>query len=198
MMVILLNLITLYNMLIDQVISRKQYEEIKYLLRRHPVTFIPQIIFLFVLMLAPIALFFIFNYMLPTIFANEIFYPFIVIVLGSFYLISYLVFFIHFIDYYLDIWIVTNDRIIDIEQFGLFSRTISELDLFRIQDVTSEVHGFFATMFDFGDLHIKTASSNIDIVFRNIRNPNLVREHLIKLSDLDRKHHYNDEKLSNT
>ena len=36
-------------------------------------------------------------------------------------------------------WIITNDRILDIEQHGLFARTVSELRLHRVQDVTAEI-----------------------------------------------------------
>ena len=50
--------------------------------------------------------------------------------------------FIEFTDYYLDTWIVTTERIISIEQKGLFERTASELDLISVQDATAEVHGF--------------------------------------------------------
>jgi len=180
-------------MLIDQVIKRKNYEQILYVLRRHPITFVPQIFFLILFVILPVSAFFGFRYFFPEFFANETILVISVLGIATFYLFFLLVFFIHFIDYYLDIWIVTNDRIVDIEQFGLFSRSISEVDLFRIQDVTSYVKGFFPTFFNYGDLHIKTASSNIEIVFKQIRDPNHVREHLIKLSDMDRRHHFSEE-----
>jgi len=103
-------------------------------------------------------------------------------------------FFTQFIDYYLDLWVVTNDRIIDIEQFGLFSRITSELDLFRIQDVSSDITGLFSTMFNYGDVIVKTASNNQSIIFRNVSDPNTIRENLIKLSHEDRKYHYQNTK----
>ena len=61
---------------------------------------------------------------------------------------------------------MTNDRIVDIEQHGLFSRTISEVDLFRIQDVTVDIHGIIATLLNYGNLTVKTASDNIHIIHR--------------------------------
>ena len=48
-------------------------------------------------------------------------------------------FFILWLDFYLDVWIVTNERIINIEQRGFFNRDISELKLTKVQDVTSEI-----------------------------------------------------------
>ena len=86
---------------------------------------------------------------------------------------------------------MTNDRIVEMEQLGLFSRTISELELFRIQDVTSEVKGLFPSMFHYGNVLVKTASENSHIIFFNIRNPEKIREELIKLSHEDRKYHMN-------
>src|SRR3989344_7930355 len=41
-------------------------------------------------------------------------------------MIIMLLMFIFWIDYYLDMWIITSERIIDIEQSGLFRREISE------------------------------------------------------------------------
>jgi len=183
-------------MVLNELIKKKDYEEVLHVLRRHPITFFPQIIFLMVIFIAPFILFSIFQILNPNLLNNTFIYTLLIFVFGIFYLLSILIFYIHFIDYYLDVWIVTNDRIIDIEQFGLFSRTVSEVDLFRIQDVTSTVHGIFPTFFNYGDLHIKTASSNIDVIFRKIKDPNIIREQLIKLSDTDRKHHYSDEKLA--
>jgi len=59
---------------------------------------------------------------------------------NSFFLFIWLTFFIIWIDYYFDIWIVTNRRIVNIEQNGLFNRKTSELELEKIQDVTTDVN----------------------------------------------------------
>lgn len=72
-------------------------------------------------------------------------------------LIVLLIAFIFWVDYYLDLWIVTDERIIDIEQRGLFRREISEFMLSRIQDVTVEIPSFFATVLKFGNIIIQTA-----------------------------------------
>lgn len=176
---------------IEELIKQKSYERIVYVLRRHPITFIPILVVFIILLLVPVALGFLATTLFPEIVASPT-YGTLLILLASAYTIAIFVFFFaQFIDFYLDIWIVTNDRIIDVEQFGLFARTISELDLFRIQDVTTDVHGFFATIFKFGVVTIKTASSNKNIVFKNIPDPNTIRENLIRLSHEDRKYHYN-------
>lgn len=177
-------------MQISHLIKQKSYEKIEYLLRRHPITFIP-ILFLFItLSLLPVALYFLLSSIYPQLLTGEISFPLLTLFASLYYLSIYLFFYAQFIDFYLDLWIVTNDRVIDIEQFGLFSRTTSELDLYRIQDVSVDVTGFFPTIFKYGNIHIKTASMNSDIVFRNVPNPNQVRQGLIQLSEQDLKYHH--------
>jgi hypothetical protein len=63
------------------------------------------------------------------------------------------------------------------------------LDLFRLQDVTADVHGVFATFLNYGTVMATTASANMNIVFRNIPDPNRIRNELIRLSHEDRKYH---------
>ena len=177
---------------ITHLIKQKGYEKIEFLLRRHPFTFIPIAFLFIVLMLIPGAAYFLINNLFPAIINGEIFFPLAVILASIYYLSVYLFFYAQFIDFYLDLWIVTNDRIVDIEQHGLFSRTISEVDLFRIQDVTVDIHGIIATLLNYGNLTVKTASDNIHIIFYNIPNPNEVRQALVQLSEEDRKHHHNE------
>lgn len=81
-------------------------------------------------------------------------------------------------DYYLDVWIITNKRLIDVEQQGLFRREIASVDLGKIQDVTSEVDGIFATFMKFGNLNVQTAGSEREFVIRNIENPGDTRQKL--------------------
>jgi uncharacterized membrane protein YdbT with pleckstrin-like domain len=63
---------------------------------------------------------------------------------------------------------VTNKRIVNVEQKGLFSRVVSEKELSRMQDVTSEVHGFIATFFSYGDIYIQTAGTKERFVFKQV------------------------------
>lgn len=170
-------------------IGQKSYERVEYILRRDPITFVPRAIFLTLLIVLPLLLALMTMSQFPSLLQNQSVFA-ASIIGGSIYLLSVLVIF-HtiFIDFYLDISIVTNDRIIDVTHTGLFSRKIAEFDLFRIQDVSADVHGLFASLFNYGNLHIKTASTTADLVFNNIPNPNFLRGELIRLSNEDRKFH---------
>ncbi|MFT5179610.1 MAG: putative membrane protein YdbT with pleckstrin-like domain [Candidatus Paceibacteria bacterium] len=84
--------------------------------------------------------------------------------------------FLAWTDYYLDVIVVTNQRIVDIDQKGLFRREVSTLHLSKIQDVTSEVHGILPTFLGYGDLHVQTAGQQREFVVKSINNPIRVRQ----------------------
>jgi len=93
----------------------------------------------------------------------------IVIPLGRLLFTLYVLFTVAFlftswINYYLDVWVITDKRIIDLEQRGLFSRETSEFLIERVQDVTVETPGFIPTMFDFGNMTIQTAGEKSFVV----------------------------------
>jgi hypothetical protein len=123
------------------------------------------------------------------IFQGAISYPLSIIFASFYYIFIWLFFFFSFIDYYLDVWIITNERIIDIQQRGFFSRIISEQRLYRIQDVTSEVHGLFPTVFKYGNVYVQTAGSKQRFFFNEIPNPEKVRDTIIKLIERHKKIH---------
>ncbi len=177
---------------LGEFIHQKSYENILYRIRRHPLTFIPIVALFLFLLLVPVVLYVVMVSIFPGLLTGPRSFPLLVLLASVYFLSMYLLFYVRFLDYYLDLWIITNDRIVDIEQNNLFSRSVTELDLFRIQDVTAEMHGFFATILNYGDVLVKTASSNTHIVFRNVSAPNHIREELIRLSEEDRKYHVGD------
>lgn len=63
-------------------------------------------------------------------------------------------------NYYLDVWTITNRRLIAIDQRGLFNRRISSFRLERLQDITVEITGIIATFLDYGALRAQTAGAD--------------------------------------
>lgn len=179
--------------------SQKKYEKTIYVLRRHWNVFIEIILFYCVLGLIPPILYWFFLYNFPDILINvlvsQIILPIIILGVSIYYLSIWLFFFTSFVDYYLDTWTVTNDRIISIDQQGLFARTVSELDLYKIQDVTSETKGFFPTIFSYGNVYIQTAAEKERFIFEQVPNPNEIRQEIIKLMEEDRKYHLSQTTL---
>jgi len=88
-----------------------------------------------------------------------------------FLLVLSTIFFMRWTDYYLDVWIVTSERVFDIEQRGLFNRDISVFQLDKIQDITVEIKGVIATFLKFGDIRIHTAGERNDLIIKQAGNP---------------------------
>jgi hypothetical protein len=82
-------------------------------------------------------------------------------------------------DYYLDIWVVTDSRIVNIDQKGLFSREVSTLRVERIQDVTVEIHGIIATVLGFGNVLVQTAGESEEFLIKGIKNPERVKRKIL-------------------
>lgn len=105
---------------------------------------------------------------------------------NTFLLFLWLYAFLIWIDYYFDVWIVTNERVVNIEQKGLFVRKVSELKFARIQDVTSEVSGLIPTLLNFGDVKVQTAAEEDLFLFRQVPDPYEIRDLLMERLRNDR------------
>lgn len=147
------------------------HEKIVLVVRRHWFIFFSRLSLNLLLMIAPVPLIWYGNTYFKEFLSGPMLFPIIVIFFTIFYLALWLVFYLAFIDLYLDVWIITNKRIINIEQFGLFSRSEAEHQLSVIQDVSTEVHGIFPTIFNFGDLTIQTAGESPKVTFKQIPEP---------------------------
>ena len=86
-------------------------------------------------------------------------------------------------DYYLDVWFITNRRIIDIEQKGFFHRDVSTFRMERIQDVTVEIRGIIATLLNFGDIHVQTAGESQEFIIKGIGRPKHVKDIIMRQTD---------------
>ncbi len=102
----------------------------------------------------------------------------IIVVAASAYLLFCLgLFLIGWMNYYLDVYIITDRRVIDIDQEGLFTRSISSIDLIDVEDVKASVDGFLETYFNYGNVFVQTAGEIQNIDFKYVPSPyNLSRE----------------------
>lgn len=92
-------------------------------------------------------------------------------VIGTYYVTLITFFFIRWLSIYLDIGIVTDQRIVDIDQRSLFSRNVAELDCKMVQDVSVDRHGILQTVANFGNVIVQTAGERPNFTFRNIPYP---------------------------
>ena len=149
-------------------IELRQDEKIKTVLRKHWFVFVPLLSLCLFLIILPIVALIIIK--INNVNLGD--YQILALLGFSVFLLLVLAFFINaFIDYYLDIGIITNFRIIDIEQQGLFNRSISEQNLIRVQDVMAKSRGIFQTFLDYGNVFIETAGEAPNFEFYAIPKP---------------------------
>lgn len=108
---------------------------------------------------------------------------FTVITLSIYYLSLVTWAFIQWLKYYLDVAMVTNERLVDVDQKALFKRSIAELNLSAVQDVTGRRTGPLETLFDFGDVVIQTAGERTNFLFHAIPHPHQVAQTIIDLQE---------------
>ncbi|MBM2820553.1 MAG: hypothetical protein HW405_313 [Candidatus Berkelbacteria bacterium] len=80
------------------------------------------------------------------------------------------------------LYILTNQRLIIIEQSNIFSRKLSESELDKIQNITVEVKGPIKTFLNFGNIKITTAGVDPIMILENVEDPYKLQQEIIKYS----------------
>lgn len=89
-----------------------------------------------------------------------------------------------FIRWYFSVFIVTDQRFMQVTRKGLFSKSIVDLSLKQIQSVNYEVKGLQETMLGYGTLLVQTLIG--DLTIHDVQKPAEIYKQLIKtLQDLD-------------
>lgn len=78
------------------------------------------------------------------------------------------------------LYILTNQRIIIIEQTGFFNRKVTEAELEKIQNISVEVKGAVKTLLNFGDITLRTAGIDPVMILQNVENPYDLQQKIIK------------------
>ena len=75
--------------------------------------------------------------------------------------------YVNWLNYELDIFVFTNNRLICVEQKSFLNRSVGETTLDKVQEVGVQTKGLFANIFDYGTLSIMTAGStpSFDMTF---------------------------------
>jgi hypothetical protein len=155
-----------------------EQEEVLLLLRQHPITQVKWIFIAIGLVLLP----FLFAYVplldfLPARFHIVAFIGWFLLVVG-FSLEA-------FLDWYYNVYIVTNERIIDVDFHSLLFKNISTARLERIEDITVTSSGYWGSIFDFGYLKIQTAGATDEFEFEDVPHPNRVSSFINALLEAD-------------
>lgn len=174
-------------MTLEELINLEPGEKIIFKMRRHPLIFFGQMSLIAVLFLVPFGAGWIILNVRPDWLIGLASRTMLILLASAFYLNIWMFALSMFTDYYLDAWIITDSRVLDIRQQGLFARTVAELELQKIQDVTSDIKGILPSIFTYGNVHIQTAGEKERFVFEQIPKPHKVRHELVDLVEKNRE-----------
>jgi uncharacterized membrane protein YdbT with pleckstrin-like domain len=158
--------------------NQEKGEKIILLLRQHLATQIMvvlEIVFLFLLpiIVSPVVMVFrvdVFSY-LGT---NQVFW---VVLCWYFFVLGFT--FYKFIHWYFNVYILTNERIIDFDFKGVLNSETAYANLNQIQDVSPKIVGFSGTFFHYGDVYIQTASEVPEFDFESVKFPDEVAQRIL-------------------
>jgi hypothetical protein len=85
--------------------------------------------------------------------------------------------------YYLNYQVVTNERIVDVDQKGVFYHSTAELHLKNVEDVTVKVKGVFPTLLNYGTVFVQTAGKVNYFEFDHIPEPHKVAKLILQVHD---------------
>jgi uncharacterized membrane protein YdbT with pleckstrin-like domain len=88
--------------------------------------------------------------------------------------LSVIIFLIGWYVFRRNILVFTNLHLIEVEQYGLFNRSVSQVSFTRVQDVTGTRTGFFATIFNYGDVEVQSAGEEQQFIFHYAHDPEAV------------------------
>lgn len=144
-----------------------QNEKILLLVRRHPVTQIGWILTAIFLLFVPVIFVYLpFLNFLP----NRL--QFAALVLWSLLVLGFVL--ESFLDWFYNVNIVTNERIVDVDFRSLLFKNIATGRLDKIEDVTVIASGYLGAIFDYGNVQIQTAGEINEFEFDDVPHPSQV------------------------
>lgn len=151
-------------------------EEVLFLFRKHPIVMRKGLIYSsLALLVGPLAVM-AWMYIRPlsppslTVFFLSLFASFV---------LAALVFMPSWIGWYFSVYIVTDQRLIQIKQKGFFHRSVVDMGLRQIQMVNYEVAGLNQTLLGFGTIMMQTLVG--DLVIHEVHHPAKIQKKLLEI-----------------
>ena len=158
-------------------------EKIALILRRHKLYYIKYLLVLTILLAIPILAYFTLRYFLSGLVQDSNFNIIFVLTTSIYLCFVILLSFISWLNYYLDVWVITSYRLIEYEQKSLFHRETSELNLTSIQDIMVQIKGILPSLFHFGTIYIQTAGTTERFIFKDSPHPEQTKKTITDLQN---------------
>jgi len=92
--------------------------------------------------------------------------------------IGYMVY--QYINWYRDQFIITTQRLINIDQRSLLHRRVAEVELDKVQNITHIIKGLPSTIFNFGTVIVQSSGAN-DLLLEQVSSPASIQEDITRL-----------------
>jgi len=89
----------------------------------------------------------------------------------------------HFIDWFYDVWILTNSGIIDIERNGMFDITSTRVDYHMIEGISYNIKGLIQTIFRYGEITIDKLGAQTAVVLKDAASPKKLERKILKYQE---------------
>lgn len=136
-------------------------EKIILFLRRHFITNMGWLFFTFVFSIIPL-LFFFLGISLFQIINIDLPLRIITLVIILYYLFIFTYTLLNFLNWFYNVTIITDKRIVDVDYSGLLYHNVAITRLSQIEDVNYTKAGFLRSIFNYGDVYAQTAGSVSD------------------------------------
>jgi len=161
--------------------TQEEQETVILFLRQHVIVNVPWIAIAILLALAPTVVFPIFFNLMDASLHVPINY--IIVATIWWYLATFGFILAKFLGWFINIYIVTNQRVVDIDFYYLLYKHFGEAELTKIQDISYTAGGIFAAIFNYGDVTIETAGEAPNLIFEKIPHPEQVVETIRELTE---------------
>jgi membrane protein YdbS with pleckstrin-like domain len=170
------NPLSAFNFCPDKVefVNEDPEEKVILLMRRHPITNVKWILLLFPLIILPAFA----TALLPF---EQLPLRFQIAIIAFWYLFVFGFALQKFLEWFFNVDIVSDERIIDVNFVNLVYREVTDANIDEIQEVTVEMGGPTRTFFNFGDVIVQTAAEIPRIDFEAVPQPDRVAKILREL-----------------
>jgi hypothetical protein len=154
--------------------GQRPSEKIIFILRKHPAVLFRPILWLSLLTLLPICAFVYFKF--SWVFSYTFF--FWLIFGGAYGLRTWYCF-------KESQYILTNERLICVEQKNFFHKSVSEADLSKIQEANYEVKGFWPSMLEFGNVEVHLyPPAGAKMILEQVEEPKKIQQQILNIMPL--------------
>lgn len=151
--------------------TQKHNETIVLFLRAHLIKNLYWIIISFLLILIPIIIGILSSVFGIQFFSSPLVSHFTAVYVIFYYLIVFSFIFINFLHWFYNVFIVTTERVVDIDYSEIVVHNIAITKLTHVQDVNYTQSGFIPTLFNYGNLFVQTAGTEINFEALSVPKP---------------------------